>query len=528
VNDIEVLIGLLALAAVLVRLADVAGIPYPILLVVGGLAIGFVPDGPEIELAPEVLFLVFLPPLLQSGAYYSSPQELRAEGGPLGGLVVGLPLLTMAAVALAAHLAVPDLGWAEALVVGAILAPTDPLAAIVTFTRVRVPDRVALLVRGESMVNDATALVAYKIALAAVVTGTYTAAEGGLDLLIAVAGGIAIGFMVAAISVSAIRRLRDVPLVILLSVLMGYVAFALAEEVEASGVLAVVTAGLYLGWRAPAVMDADQRLNAAAFWQVLVLALNATLFVLLGMQFPEVLERVGEELSVGQMIGYGLLVSAVVAGVRIAWQFVPLWLGGRVPALGAIATASNWREALLVGWPGMRGAVSLAAALALPLELESGAPFGDRDLIIFLTAAVIIFTLVFQGLTLKPLAAVLGSGTSPPAAPDEGLARLAAAQAALDRLDELEAGADPVPDAAIARLRELYQARFARGVASLSGGEVMVPIENPLQGYRRWRRELIAHERRALLQLRAEGKLTADVYQRIERDLDLDEARLDS
>ncbi len=527
-NDIEVLIGLLAVAAVLVRLADVAGIPYPIVLVVGGLAIGFVPHGPDLELAPEVIFLVFLPPLLQSGAYYSSPQELRSELGPLTGLVVGLPLVTMVVVAFAAHTVIPGLGWAEAMVVGAILAPTDPLAAIVTFGRVRVPDRVSRLVRGESMINDATALVAYKIALAAVVTGTYTVAEGGLDLVVAVAGGIAIGFGVAAISVAAIRRLADVPLVILLSVLTGYAAFALAERVEASGVLAVVTAGLYLGWRSPAVMDADQRLNAAAFWRVLVLALNAILFVLLGLQFPEVLERVGEQLSVGEMVGYGLLVSMVVASIRLVWQFLPLWLGDRLPALGAIATASSWREAVLVGWPGMRGAVSLAAALALPLELQSGTEFGDRDLIIYLTAAVIIFTLVFQGLTLRPLAGALGGSSVQPVPAEEALARVVAAQAALDRLDELRAGGEPVPDIAIDRLRELYRARFAREVAALTGGDAPVAIENPLEGYRRWRRELIAHERRALLQLRADGRLTADVFHRIERDLDLDEARLDS
>jgi CPA1 family monovalent cation:H+ antiporter len=389
-----------------------------------------------------------------------------------------------------------------------------------------VSDRVALLVEGESMVNDAVGLVAYKVVLAAVVTGTYTVAEGGIDLVVAVAGGIGIGLAVAWGSVHALRRLDDPPLAILLTVLMGYLAFALAEQVEASGVLAVVTAGLYLGWRSHELMDADLRLNAAAFWRVLVFALNAILFILLGLQFPDVLERIGEQLSVGEIIGYGLLVSAIVIAIRIAWQFLPLVLGRLLPPARALGTGDDWRERLLIGWSGMRGAVSLAAALALPLELDSGAAFAERDLIIYLTVAVIIFTLVVQGLTLPSMVRRLGLGARQPWAPDEAVARLAAAQAALDRIDELEASGEPVPETAVERLRELYRARFARCVASLSGEDGPVAIENPLEGYRRWRGELIGSERRALLDLRGEGRLKADVYRRIERDLDLDEARL--
>ena len=477
---------------------------------------------------PDIVFLVFLPPLLQSAGYWSSPQELRAELGPLTGLVVGLSLTTMAAVAVVAHALIPGLNWAEAFVLGAVVAPTDPVSAIAVFERVGVSDRVSLLVEGESMLNDATALIAYRVALAAVVSGTFSVADAAGDLILAVVGGVAIGLALAWLTIQALRRLDDTALAILLSVLTSYAAFAVAENLEASGVLAAVSGGLYLGWRQHEIFDADLRLNIVAFWQVLIFALNTILFILVGMQFPAVLRSVGDELSVGQMIGYGLLVSAVVVSIRIGWQFIPNTLGRVVPAVKAAATGDDWRENLLIGWSGMRGAVSLAAALALPLELDSGASFASRDLIIYLTVAVILVTLVAQGLTLPWLVRRLGLSKSQPWAPDEAVARLATAQAALDRIDELESSGEPVPDAAIERLRELYRARFARCVQSLSGEAGELPIEDPLTGYRRLREDLIGIERRSLLDMRNDRRISQDLLRRMERDLDLDEARLRS
>jgi CPA1 family monovalent cation:H+ antiporter len=527
-NDIEVLIGLVAVAAVLVRFADLIQIPYPIVLVLGGLAVGFVPGGPELDLEPEVIFLVFLPPLLQSAGFYSSPQELRAELGSITWLVLGLSLATMGAVAVAAQTVIPEISWPEAFVLGAILAPTDPVAAIATFQRIGVSERVALLVETEAMINDATALVAYRVALTGVVSGTYALSEAGLDLLVGIAGGVAVGLAVAWGAIQALRRLDDPPLAILITVLMAYIAFAGAEEIEASGVLAVVTAGLYLGWRSHDVFDADLRLNAVGFWEVLVFALNAIIFILLGLQFPDVLETIGERFSVGEIIGYGALLSAVVIGVRLAWQFLPTALARVIPRAAALDPGADWRERLLVGWAGMRGAVSLAAALALPLTLDSGAEFGDRDLMIYLTVAVIFSTLVLQGLTLPLLIRRLGLSNVQPWHPDEAIARLSAAQAALDRLDELEASSDVLPEAAVVRLREVYRARFARCVAALQGEGGASPIEDPLSSYRRLRRELIAAERRTLVRQRDEGRVKPDVFRKILRDLDLDEARIRS
>src|SRR5215207_1296783 len=528
VNDTETLIALVAAAIALVRLAEVIAIPYPIVLVLGGLGIGFIPGGPTLELEPDVVFLVFLPPLLQSAGYWASPRELRAELVPLTWLVVGLSLATMIVVAVVAQTVIPSINWAEAFVLGAIVAPTDPVSAIATFERIGVSDRVTTLVEGESMVNDAVALVSYKVALAALVGGALTAETVVDDLIVAVVGGIAIGLVMSWLASRAIRRLDDPPLAILLTVLLAYAAFAVADGIGASGVLAAVTAGLYAGWRSHELYDADTRLNAQAFWRVLIFALNAILFVLVGLQFPEVLRRVGEQFSVGEIFGYGLLVSAVVIAVRMARQFLPGSLGRIAEGARGWSPGEDWREKALIGWSGMRGAVSLAAALALPFELDSGAPLEDRDLIIYLTVAVILVTLVGQGLTLPLLVNRLRLGAQEPWSPAEAVARLAAAQAALDRIEELESSGEPIPETALERLRELYQARFARCVASLSGEGAPVPFDNPLEGYRNARQELIGAERSTLISLRNEGRVKADVFRRIQRDLDLDEARLRS
>jgi monovalent cation/hydrogen antiporter len=526
VNDVETLIALVAASIVLVWFADRIAIPYPIVLVLGGLGIGFIPGGPSLELEPDVVFLVFLPPILQSAGYWASPRELRAELPALTWLVLGLSLATMVAVAVAAYYVIPSINWAEAFVLGAIVAPTDPVSAIATFSRIGVSDRVSTLVEGESMINDAVALVSYKVALAALVSGALTAETVVDDLLVSVAGGVAIGLLLAWIGSRAIRRLDDPPLAIVLTVLLAYASFALADGIGASGVLAAVTAGLYSGWRSHEIFDADTRLNAQAFWRVLIFALNAILFVLVGLQFPEILRRVGEEFSVGQIIGYGLLVSAVVIAVRMIWQFLPGSLGRFIQQTGGWAPGEDWRENVLIGWSGMRGAVSLAAALALPFTLDSGAPLGSRDLIIYLTVAVIFVTLVGQGLTLPWVVRKLGLGEHKAWSPDEAVARLATAQAALDRLEEIKAMEPGVPENVIDRLSEIYQARFARCVAALSGEDGGMPIEDPLSGYRRLREDLIETERSALLGMRDDGRVKQELFRRIEADLDLDEARL--
>lgn len=520
-GDIEFLIAVLFAAAVLVRLADLISIPYPIVLVIGGVAIGFVPGLPRIELEPQVVFLVFLPPLLHSAGFAASPQELRAAAGQLVSLTFALVLVTMAAVAVAAHAAL-DVSWTEAFVLGAILGPTDPVSAAATFSRLGVPERVTLAVEGEAMLNDAAALVAYRVAVGAAVAGTFALDEATWEFVRTAAGGLLVGLAVGWAGQRLQRRLSDVPLAIFLSVLFAYGAYIGAEEIGASGVLATVVAGIWFGWHSHDMLDADTRLSALAFWQVLTFGLNTTLFVLLGLQFEGVFEDARAGGGTGALLADVAVVSVVVIGVRMAWVGIAPLLARCVPAAARVDTGADWRERLVVGWSGMRGAISLAAALALPASVE------QRELLIFVTVGVIAVTLVGQGLTLGPLMRRLGIEGERDWTPDEATARLEAAQAALDRLDELERE-ERISEERLRRMRELYRARFRRCVAIIGGDGDARPQDDAREALERYgalRRELIAVEREAILGLRNEGRLRAETMRLITRDLDLEEARL--
>jgi monovalent cation/hydrogen antiporter len=521
VGDIEFLIAVLFAAAVLVRLADVVSIPYPIVLVIGGVAIGFVPGLPDIELEPEAVFLLFLPPLLHASGFAASPQELRTAAAQLVSLTFALVLVTMCAVAFAAHEAL-ELNWATAFVLGAILAPTDPVSAAATFGRLGAPPRVRLAVEAEAMLNDAAALVAYRVAVAAAVAGTFALDNAALKFPLSAGGGVAVGLAVGWTGERLQRRLRDVPLAIFLSVLFAYGAYIGAEEIGASGVLATVVAGVWIGWRAHEMFDADTRLSAIAFWQVLVFGLNATLFVLLGLQFEGIFDDARTGTSTGELLADVAIVSVAVIVMRLAWVAVAPLLARVVPAAARADTGDDWRQRLAVGWSGMRGAISLAAALALPEQIE------QRELLIFVTVGVIVVTLVGQGLTLGPLMRLLGIQGERRWSPDEAIARLEAAQAALDRLDELERE-ERINEERLRRMRELYRARFRRCMAVIGGDDDEARgagAQHAIERYSALRRELIGVERDAILGLRNDGRLRQDTMRLIQRDLDLEEARL--
>jgi CPA1 family monovalent cation:H+ antiporter len=502
VSDLEYLLLLLLGAAVLVRGADLLRLPYPIVLVVGGLAAGLVPGLPEVVLEPEVVFLIFLPPLLASASFYASPQALMAEIRPLAFLSVGLVLATMAAVAVVAHAVIDGMSWPAAFVLGAVVAPTDPIAAIATFSRLGVPERVGLLVEGEALINDATALVAFRIAVAAAVTGTFSAGEAGLDFVGSAVGGVTIGAAAGWLAVRVLRRQEDRTLVIFFTLALPYVTYIAAEEAGVSGVLAVVTFGLWMGWHQHGAFSADTRLSAIAFWEVLTFGLNAALFLLLGLQFPALVDEVDSSI-----LGAALLVAATVVAVRLVAQFFPM-----------ARTGDDWRQRLAIGWSGMRGAISLAAALSVPLAV------GERSQIVYVTTIVILVTLVGQGVTLPLLLRALRLEGERPWSPDEAVARLEAAQAALDRLDELEE--EGATEEQLRRMRELYRSRFRACQAVLGGETDGRPPPDPRLAYGELRRDLIGVERDTLLSLRDQGRLRPEVLREIQRDLDLEEARL--
>jgi Na+/H+ antiporter len=398
VEEVElVLISLLVAVAGLAAAARAVNVPYPIVLVVGGLALGFVPGLPEVELDPELVLVIFLPPLLYSAAFFANLHDLKRDMRSISMLAIGLVLATMCTVAVAAHAVVDNLPWAAAFALGAIVAPTDPVAATTVARRLAVPRRIVSIIEGESLVNDGTALVAYRVAVAAAVGGSFSFWEAGQKFVLGALAGIAIGLAVGALISEIRRRLDDVPVEVTISLLSGYAGYLPAEAIGASGVLAAVTVGIVLGWRAPRISTASMRIQGYAVWETLVFLLNALLFVLIGLQLPLILEELSGR-STWALLGQAAAVSLVVILTRIAWlNSWPYIIRALDRRPQQRARRQGWRPRMIAAWSGMRGSVSLAAALALPSD------FPQRDVVLLLTFAVIFTTLVLQGLTLPAL-----------------------------------------------------------------------------------------------------------------------------
>jgi Na+/H+ antiporter len=521
----------IVLAAVLVAVAGLnavasrIGIPYPIVLVVGGLALGLVPGLPEVALEPDLVLLVFLPPLLYSAAFFADLRALRSYARALTLTSIGLVLATVAVVAVAGN-AVLGLSWPAAFVLGAILSPTDPVAATAIMRRLGAPRRVVDLVEGESLVNDAAALVAYRVALAAAVSGGFSLGEAGVELLVSAGGGVAVGVAVGWVVAQLRRRLDDAPTEITISLATGYLAFLPAEHLHVSGVLAVVSAGLYMGWRSPELTSPSTRLQAFAVWEVLTFLLNATLFVLIGLQLPVVVDGLTGRTPL-ELAGDAALVLVVVVGVRFAWLFtVPYVIRAidRRPRQRELRVGAGPRA--VVAWSGLRGAVSLATALAVPIETEAGRPFPGRDLIVFVTFVVVLVTVVGQGLTLPALIRRLGVVDDGSEEEQEVLAaRLHSSARVLAELDVIAAeGWAGEEDLDLVRGRYLQRKRrFAARAGKIEDDG----YEDASQVRQRLVRRVIAEERRAIVGLRNAGEISNEVMHRLERELDLYETHLD-
>ena len=403
---------------------------------------------------------------------------------------------------------------------GAIVSPTDPLAATAIARRLGVPRRVVTIIEGESLVNDGTALVAYRVAVAAAAGGAFTLWGAGLEFVLSAAGGVAVGLVVGWAASAIRRRLDDTPVEIVVSLVTGYAAYVPAEELGVSGVLAAVTAGIYVGWRAPEIASANTRLVGFGLWEVLVFFLNAILFILVGLQLPAILDDLAGRPS-GSLLATTAAVGGVVIGVRMLWMHtVPYVIRVLDRRPGQSARRAGWRPRTVIGWSGMRGAVSLAAALALPLD------FPERDLILFLTFAVIFLTLVVQGLTLPPLIRLLGVRDDGAEDREEVRARLEAAKAALARLDGL-GEEEWTRDETVERMRGLYGYRLRRFSVRAGKLEDEDGIEDRSTAYQLMVRSVIEAQRESIVRLRNEGVISNDVMHRLERELDLEEARLE-
>ncbi|HEY2073062.1 MAG TPA: Na+/H+ antiporter [Gaiellaceae bacterium] len=516
-QDLE-LLALLVGAGVLLVLAPILRMPLPILLVLGGVLMGFIPGLPQVSLPPDVVLVGVLPPLLYSGAFFTSLRELRKNKRPVSLLAFGLVGATMGVVGVVAHEWI-HLSWPVAFTLGAIVSPTDALAATEITSRLGAPRRIVSLIEGESLVNDGTALVLYKAAVGAAVGGTFSLLDTSGRIVLNVVGGIAVGLAVGYVVRQIRKRLDDPPVEVGLAVLSGYLAYLPAAAIGVSGVLAAVTIGVYMGWYTPELTNERTRLVGDSFWNIFVFLVNALLFVLVGLQLRRITDALSG-LSTAKLIGYSTIVSLAVILTRIAWVPVAAYLPRAISRrIRENDPYPPWQWLGVISWAGMRGAVSLVAALALPTS------FPDRDLIVLLTFAVIVATLVVQGLTLPSIINLLDVHDDGSFAREEAKARIKAAEAALARLEELVADGAVREDTA-ERLRGQLSFRANRFRARFDD-EDDGAIEERSVAYQRVMRELIAAEESALIGLRNERVIDDNVMQQVQRDLDLEAARLD-
>jgi Na+/H+ antiporter len=515
------ILGLLVAITALSILARTLHVPYPIALVMGGLALGFVPGIGEVTLSPDLVLLIFLPPLLYGAAFFSNPRELRSNVSDIGWLAVGLVFVTTGLVAVVAHELV-GLPWGVAFVLGAVVSPTDAVAPAQIIRRFGVPRRVVTVIEGENLTNDWTALTLYRFAVTAVVSGAFNWAWAAPRFVLTGIGGIAVGLLVGVALRWVRRRIDDPPTELTISLCSGYAAYIPAEELGLSGVIAAVTVGLYMGWHSAELTTATTRMQGQGVWEVLTFLLNAVLFILVGLQFPGLVRDL-EGPNTGELILYAAAVSAAVIVARLAWVFLLAnGLPRLLPRLYGDDALPPWRVTMLIGWSSMRGSVALAGALAIPTHVDGGAPFPGRDLVIFLTYAVILATLVLQGLTLGPLIKMLRLRSDGLDEQEETLARIRMAEAGISRIDELTEDGWVSSETA-ERTRAMRDFRRRRFAARMDGDS---SIDERSERWQRFMHEVIAAERDALVTMRNAGEITDEVRRTVERDLDLEEARL--
>ena len=517
---IELVFLLLVAATALAVAARRIGIPYPILLVLGGLVLGFVPGLPIVQLPPDLVFLLFLPPILFGAGFFTSIRDFKANLRAITLLAVGLVAVTTVTVAVVAQALVPGVDWAPAFVLGAIVAPPDAIAATAVFQRLGVPRRIVSILEGESLVNDATALVIYRAAVVVTVGGTFSALGLAGTFVVAAGGGLIVGLLLGSVAARVMTRLADPVFSVVISFIAPVAVYLVAQQLGLSGVIATVAAGILTGRRAAREMSSEVRIAGQAAWQVLLFLINGLAFILIGLQLPTVLDALGGR-SATDLLGLAVAISATVVLTRIVWVYLGIYIPWLfVPKIRQREPDPHPRNVFIVAWAGMRGVVSMAAALALPLT------FPNRDMLIFLTFAVILTTLVGQGLTLPLVIRGLRVTADGGQAHDEAHVRLAAAEAAVARIEQL---ATEWPDhlPLIETLRVQYQHR-SQHLDELHHAGPETDAEKELYEHRLIRRAVIDAERETIIRLRDTGAVDDDVFRAVERDLDLEELRMEA
>ena len=504
---------IVVLVVSLTALARRLPVPTPILQVVAGFVVALIPGVTIPQLDPNLVFFVFLPPILWSAAMFTSVREFKRNIDKIGTLAVGLVIVTTAVIAVVARKMFPDMPWAVAVALGAIISPPDAVAATAIVSRLRVPPRVITVLEGESLVNDASALVLYRTAVAAAVTGVFSWGESIVRFFIDAGIGSLVGLLVAWLIVRALRLTKD-PLPEALLTLAGpYVAWTAAESLHVSAVLACVAGGVYLQQGLSRAVGPASRLQSRTVWDLVVFLVNALVFLLLGAQFGNLLTLVPRQ-SLATALRDGVIITVVAMIVRLLW--VPLVT--ELPRLSAKVRRRtpkpNWKSLTLVSWTSMRGVVSLATALALPLVIENGQPFPRRTEIILITMCVIVLTLLVQGLSLSSIVRVLNFEPEQTRHIEERLARREATRRGAEALEDLSH--EPWVDrrdveALRAELRDRLRANEEEG--------------GTFEGRRRLRLAMIEAERRMLIRLRDEDAISDEVLRSLEQELDLEALR---
>jgi len=520
-QDIATVIILLAIVTALAEITDRIRVPYPILLVISGIGIGLIPGLPHVTLSPDVVFLIFLPPILYAAAWNTSWTDFKAARRPILLLAIGCVIFTTCAVAWVAHTFIPGLGWPEAFVLGAIISPPDAVAATASTKGLAVPRRIITVLEGESLVNDATGLIAYRYAVAAVATGAFSLWTAGLQFILVALGGIALGLTLAWI-IKWIHRITpgNPTTDTTLTFITPFVVYLVAESIHVSGVLSVVTCGLYLGWHSSHIFSQQTRLQAYSSWSTAIFILNGVVFILIGLQLPGILERIDDH-SFLTLLKYGGIISLAVIVGRIIWVFPAAYLPRLSRKIREREPEVTPALVTIVAWSGMRGVVSLAAALAIPLTIEAAKPFPNRELIIFLTFSVIFATLVVQGFTLRPLIRLLGIRADDSAHRKELEARVAIASSVIEHIEgnySLSLTADELNV-----IKTKYEIRIQRIRHPENKPDGNDKVASHLQDIQQ---QLLLRERELVMNLRISGAISEETLRRFEYELDLEESRL--
>jgi len=526
--DIEIIIFLLVMIVAFTVIVEKLRVPQPIMLVVVGLVIGFVPQVPDVVLSPDIVFLVFLPPLLFTAAWKLSWHSFKAERRSVFSLATGLVFFTTVAIAAVAHYLIPGFTWQLGFLLGAIISPPDAVAAGAVTKGLNLDKRITTILEGESLVNDASALVAYRYAIASILAGTFVLWEASINFLWLGIGGILVGLVIARIFTWAHKYLRhDSTLEVTLIFLIPFMAYVLAEHFHLSGVLAVVAAGLFLSYRSPEIFTYHTRIQANSWWETIEFLLNGFVFILIGLQLPGILTHI-EEGSLLKAFGYGVLITTVAIVVRIVWVFpgtyIPIWLSRKSKHRREMI---DWRSVAIISWAGMRGVVSLASALAIPLTLANGQAFPQRDMILFITFCVIFLTLVVHGLSLRLFIRVLK--ISPDHAKEEQeekVIRKHLATQALAFIDKKILSSE-IDESVLERLRSKYEINL-RSVSEKDVNTALHKNANTmLLQYAKAQKEVLDHERSVLVTLHKDGVVPSEILKRIEYEMDIEESRVD-